>query len=115
MMVKKDRSRIVNKTYLMKILPLLYQTHLQIQLSRAEYLLLTMLVNLLQSIKQVKLAHFSNITLDSRRKKIQRFLSLPQLTIEKIWFPIIESWLLNDFEPHEVLYQAKRPHQLGMY
>jgi len=32
-----------------------YQTHLQSQLNRADYLLLTLLVNLLQSIKQVKL------------------------------------------------------------
>jgi hypothetical protein len=32
-----------------------YQTHLRSQLNRADYLLLTLLVNLLQSIKQVKL------------------------------------------------------------
>jgi len=44
----------------MIMLPPSYQTHLQSQLSRAEYLRLTLLVNLLQSIKQVKLAHVSN-------------------------------------------------------
>lgn len=61
-MLKKDRSIFVNKTYLMIMLPLSYQTHLKSQLNRADYLLLTLLVNLLQSIKQVKLAHLSDCT-----------------------------------------------------
>jgi len=68
----KDRSLFVNKTYLMTMLPPSYQTHLQSQLNRAEYLLLT-LINLLQSIKQVKLEALATalplpITF-SRRKK----------------------------------------------
>ena len=93
------------------MLPPSYQTHLQSQLSRAEYLLLTLLVNLLQSIKQVKLETLATalplpITFNSRRKKIQRFLSLPQLTLEKIWFPILQSWLKNEFAPQQVLYIA---------
>jgi len=70
-----------------------YQTHLQSQLNRADYLLLTLLVNLLQSIKQVKLETLATalplpITFNSRRKKSQ-ILSLPQLTLETIWFPIL--------------------------
>ncbi len=95
----------------MTMLPPSYQTHLQSQLNRAEYLLLTLLVNLLQSIKQVKLEALATalplpITFNSRRKKIQRFLSLQQLTIEKIWFPILQAWLKTDFEPQQVLYLA---------
>lgn len=46
------------------------------------------------------------IIFNSRRKKIQRFLSLPQLTVEKIWFPIVQSWLKTEFEPAYVLYIA---------
>ena len=46
------------------------------------------------------------ITFDSRRKKIQRFLSLPQLTIENIWFAIVQSWLKIDVEPQQILYLA---------
>jgi hypothetical protein len=93
------------------MLPPSYQTHLQSQLSRAEYLLLTLLVNLLQSIKLVLLETLATalplpITFNSRRKKVQRFLSLPQLTLEKIWFPILQSWLKNEFEPQQVLYVA---------
>jgi len=85
------------------MLPPFYQTHLQSQLSRADYLLLTLLINLLQSIKQVKLETLATalpfpITFESRRKKIQRFLSLPQLTLEKIWFPILQAWLKAEFE-----------------
>jgi hypothetical protein len=58
----------------MKMLPSSYQTHLQSQLSRAEYLLLSILVNLLQSIKQVKLETLATalplpITFNSRQKK----------------------------------------------
>jgi len=93
------------------MLPLFYQTHLQSQLNRSEYLLLTILLNLLQSIKQVKLEALATalplpITFESRRKKIQRFLSLPQLTIEKIWLPILQVWLITEFEPQQVLYLA---------
>lgn len=46
------------------------------------------------------------ITFDSRRKKLQRFLSLPQLTIEKIWFPLLQAWLKADIAPQQVLYLA---------
>jgi hypothetical protein len=46
------------------------------------------------------------ITFESRRKKIQRFLSLPQLTLEKIWFPILQTWLKANFAPAHVLYIA---------
>jgi len=33
------------------------------------------------------------ITAESRRRKLQRFLDLPHLTIELIWFPLITYWL----------------------
>jgi len=95
----------------MKMLPPSYQTHLQSQLNRAEYLLLTLMINLLQSIKQVKLEALATalplpITFESRRKKIQRFLSLPQLTLQKIWFPIFQAWLKTNCAPGNVLYIA---------
>lgn len=92
-------------------MPSFYQTHLQSQLKRADYLLLILLVNLLQSIKQVKLEALATalplpIIFESQRKKIQRFLSLPQLTIEKIWLPIFQAWLTTEFEPQQVLHLA---------
>lgn len=110
-MVEKDRSSFVNKTYQMKMLPTFYQTHLQSQLSRSQYLTLTLLLNLLQSIKQVRLESLATafpfpIQFESRRRKIQKILSLPELTIENIWFPIIRIWLNAEFKPNQVIYIA---------
>lgn len=108
-MVRKDRSSFVNKTYLLKMLPTFYQTHLKSQFSLAEYLLLTILINLLQSIKNVSLETLATalpipIKFESRRKKIQRFLSLPNLTIEKVWFPIVTAWLETHFTSGKIIY-----------
>lgn len=108
-MVEKDRSIIVNNTYLMKMIPTFYQNHLRSQLSLAEYLLLKILIQILQSIKQVSLESLANalpipIKFESRRKKIQIFLSSPKLTIKKIWLPIVEVLLETYFEEKETIY-----------
>jgi hypothetical protein len=52
----------------------------------------------MQSEKQVRLERISRvfpclITAESGRRKLQRFLDLPNLTIELIWFPLITYWL----------------------
>lgn len=93
----------------MTMIPLFYQTHLKSQFSASEYLLLTILINVLQSIKKVNLEALATalpipILFESRRKKIQRLLSLPCLTIEKIWFPIVTTWLSTYFQPEQLIY-----------
>ncbi len=93
------------------MLPSFYQTHLQNQFSRAEYLLLTCLIQMLQTLKQVRLETLATalplpITFESRRRKLQRFFILPQLSFKNIWFPIFKSWLEAEFEPQQVLYLA---------
>jgi hypothetical protein len=93
------------------MLPEFYQNHLKSQLSYSEYLLLKILLNLLQSIKKVSLERLANalplpIKFESRRKRIQRFLSLPNLTVEKIWFPIIKEWLEKYFTQGKIIYIA---------
>lgn len=108
-MVKKDRSAIVNKTYLLKMLPSLYQSHLENQLKDSELLFFNLMINVLQQIKEVSLEKLANalplpILFESRRKKVQRFLSLPALQIQKIWFPIIKGWLEQNFTTGEALY-----------
>jgi|SRR4028118_1403922 Transposase DDE domain. len=108
-MVKKDRSGNFNKTYLMRMLPVFYQTHLKSQLSLAEYLFVKILINVLQAIKNVSLENLATalplpILFESRRKKVQRFLSRPGWNIETIWFPIIRVWLDNYFTPGQVIY-----------
>ncbi|CBN57994.1 MULTISPECIES: IS4 family transposase [Kamptonema] len=80
------------------MLPSFYQTHLQKQLTQAQFVLLTILLNLLQSEKQVRLERLARIfpypiTTESRRRKLQRFLDLPQLALADIWFPLIAYWL----------------------
>ncbi|MDF5715728.1 MAG: IS4 family transposase [Rhizonema sp. NSF051] len=91
------------------MMPKFYQTHLKSQLSLAEYLLLKILITLLQSIKKVGLETLATalpipIIFESRRKKIQRFLSLPNLTIEKIWFPIVTTWLSINFTELKIIH-----------
>lgn len=108
-MVKKDRSIIVKKTYLLKMLPPLYQTNLENQLSESELLFLNLLINVLQDIKEVSLEKIANalplpILFESRRKKVQRFLSLPILNIQRLWFPIIENWLTQNFSENQRIY-----------
>lgn len=108
-MVEKDRSIIVKKTYLLKMLPPLYQNNLENQLSESQLLFLNLLINVLQDIKEVSLEKIANalpipILFESRRKKIQRFLSLPILNIQEIWFPIIETWLSQTFPENQKIY-----------
>jgi hypothetical protein len=93
------------------MIPESYQKHLKSQLTLAEYTLLKILLYLLQSIKKVNLEKLGSalplpIKFESRRKRLQRFLSLPNLTIEKVWFPIIEELLKTYFSPDKVIYLA---------
>jgi len=67
------------------MLPLFYQTHLQQHLTRTQFLVLSILLNLLQSERQVKLEQLARvfpypITALCPRRKLQKFLDLPQLT-----------------------------------
>jgi len=80
------------------MLPLFYQAHLPQHLTRTQFLVLSILLNLLQSERQVKLEQLARvfpypITALCRRRKLQRFLDLPQLTLRQIWYPLITYWL----------------------
>jgi hypothetical protein len=93
------------------MLPEFYQNHLKSQLNTAEFIFLKILLNLLQLIKKVNLEKLANalplgIKFESRRKRIQRFLSLPNLTIEKIWFPLVTTWLETYFTTGKLIYVA---------
>ncbi len=91
------------------MLPEFYETNLKRELGRAEYLLLKILINLLQSIKTVSIEALATalpipIFFESRRKRVQRFLSLNYINVEEIWFPIIKSWLEIYFPLNKVIY-----------
>jgi hypothetical protein len=67
------------------------------------------MINVLQDIKEISLEKLANalplpILFESRRKKVQRFLSLPVLQLPKIWFPLIKDWLAQNFTSRDAIY-----------
>lgn len=77
------------------MLPEFYQTHLQKYLSETQLITLKLLVWLLQSHQQVKIERLAAmlplpIQQNSRRRHIQRFLSLARLSVVLVWFPLIK-------------------------
>ncbi len=90
------------------MMPVFYQKHLRSQLSLTKCILLEILISILQSIRKVRLEALATalpipITFESRRKKLQRFLSLPNLRIEKVWFPIVTTWLETNFSSGKII------------
>jgi hypothetical protein len=82
-------------------LPELYSKHIKKQFNYPQYLILSILINLLQNLKTVKLEELARrfpypIQLRSRVKKLQRFLSLAQFNIKTLWFPILISWIKEE-------------------
>ena len=70
---------------------------------------LEMLVWLLQVHKQVRVERLAAllplpILSESRRRHLQRFLLLPQLSISLVWLPIIEKLLRGKIKPKTRLY-----------
>ena len=91
------------------MLPVFYQTYLESELSSSDYAFLKIIITVLQAVRKIAVESLATqlpipIKFDSRRKKIQRFLSLPNLTIEKVWFPIVKTWLEKTFTANEVVY-----------
>jgi len=96
--VEKDRSSIVNKVYLLTMLPQFYQTCFQNLLTPTQYKMLQILVMLLQFHKQMTIERLATvfpqpIKFESRRRSIQRFLLLPQLSIKSLWFAVLKRWV----------------------
>ena len=88
------------------MLPKLYQLHFKKYLKTGDYLLLDILSNLLQSLKQVSLEKLASslplpIKFESRRKKLQRFLSLPEWNVQIIWLPLIIRWIEETINPQQ--------------
>jgi len=78
--------------------PAFYQTTLHAHLSESQYLTLQLLLLLLQAHRQVKLSVLASvfpqpIQYQSRKRNLQRFLILPQLSVKLLWFPLIKYWI----------------------
>ena len=77
------------------MLPSFYQKFLEKYLNKAQLITLSMLVWLLQNQKQVRIERLAAtlplpIQQNSRRRHLQRFLTLNALSVVLLWFPIIE-------------------------
>lgn len=93
------------------MLPIFYQNFLEKYLNPTQLTTLKMLVWLLQSQKQVRLERLAAtlplpIIQNSRRRHIQRFLSLKALSIVLLWFPIIKEILSRQVPGGEQLIVA---------
>ena len=91
------------------MLPPLYQTHLENKLEPSEFLFFNILINILQELREISLEKIATalpipILFESRRKKVQRFLSLPSLNIKTLWFPMLKDWLAQNFTANEPIY-----------
>lgn len=86
----------------MQMLPQVYQTCFLASLSATQFLTLEILVWLLQAHKQVRIERLAAlfpqpIQFESRRRRLQRFLVLPLISIPVLWFPIIKYILRTHF------------------
>ncbi|MBW4542520.1 MAG: hypothetical protein KME43_25820 [Myxacorys chilensis ATA2-1-KO14] len=84
------------------MLPSFYQACVQAQLSEAQFITLQMLVELLQKERRITLERLAMlfaqpIQFESRRRNLQRFLSLPPLQPRAMWFPIIKHWIKQHY------------------
>ena len=91
------------------MLPVFYQTYLESELSSSDYAFLKIIIIVLQTVRKIAVESLATqlplpIEFESRRKKIQRFLSLPNFTIETVWFPIVKAWLERTFTAQSVVY-----------
>lgn len=90
------------------MLPPFYQACLQSQLSDTQFVTLEILVELLQQERQVTIERLATlfpqpILFESRRRNLQRFLNLPQLTPEAVWFPIAKQWIKRQIPREQTL------------
>jgi hypothetical protein len=92
-------------------MPEFYQTHLRHCLSVSQFLLLRLVIQLLQTLKTVKLESLAThlplpIQTESRRRKLKRFLSLPLWSFERLWHPILLEQIQRLYAPGVTLFVA---------
>ncbi|MCC3537575.1 MAG: hypothetical protein JGK03_26090 [Microcoleus sp. PH2017_25_DOB_D_A] len=93
------------------MIPELYHAHLSEKLTRSNYLLAILLIQVVQLIKEVTLESIATklampIKFESRRKKVQRFLSEDEWSLDNIWLPLVISWIKGSIKQNKVVYLA---------
>ena len=89
----------------------LYHAHLSEKLTRSNYLLTILLIQVVQSIKEVTLESIATklaipIKFESRRKKVQRFLSEDKWVLDDIWLSLVIGWIKGTVKQNKVVYLA---------
>jgi hypothetical protein len=85
-----------------------YKTYFKNYLTQSELLTLQLLIWLLQVHKQVRIERLAAclpipILYESRRKKIQRFLTNKKLSLTLFWFPLIKLIVDQEFRSQELI------------
>jgi hypothetical protein len=93
------------------MLPEFYHKCISHLLTPRQYATLRIIVLVLQSYRTIRIEKLASILpipikYESRRRHIQRFLILPQLTTRCIWFPVIKKWLKINQSSKKVCYLA---------
>jgi Transposase DDE domain len=93
------------------MLPEFYHKCISHLLTPRQYATLRIIVLVLQNYRTISIEKLASILpipikYESRRRHIQRFLILPQLTTRCIWFPIIKKWLKINQSSKRVCYLA---------
>lgn len=93
------------------MLPEFYHKCISQLLTPRQYATLRIIVLILQSYRTIQIEKLASvlpipIKYQSRRRHIQRFLELPQLTTKCIWFPIIKQWLKINHKKKKTCYIA---------
>lgn len=93
------------------MLPEFYHKCLEQLLTPRQYATLRIVVLILQSYRTIQIEKLASILpipikYQSRRRHLQRFLVLPQLTTKCIWFPIIKKWLKIHQNKKRICYVA---------
>ena len=86
-----------------ELIPLLYESQIKLYLTASQIQTLKILVWLLTVQKTVKIERLAAcfplpIHYESRRKHLQRFLTLSALSLPLFWFPIIEFIIQREFK-----------------
>ena len=93
------------------MIPESYHAHLSEKLTRSNYLLTILLIQVVQSIKEVTLESIATklampIKFESRRKKVQRFLSDDEWVLDDIWLSLVIGWIKGTVKQTKVVYLA---------
>lgn len=93
------------------MLPEFYHKCISQLLTKRQYASLRILVLILQSYRTIQIEKLAAILpipikYQSRRRHIQRFLIMPQLTTKYMWFPILKKWLKINHNRKKICYLA---------